>query len=88
MYRNTLRLSVMGQLNNILGILASILSIIAFFVSFHSVNKVKKIEKDVNNKLNLKINQPRHEIFTHKKANSGDNGTSVVGDGNNISGGR
>ena len=78
----------MDNLNNFLGIIASLLSIIAFVASVNSVKKVKEIEKNINTELNFKSKQSKNEVFTNRKASSGESGISVVGDSSTINGGR
>ncbi|UOR13601.1 hypothetical protein [Halobacillus amylolyticus] len=74
--------------NAILGILASILSICAILFSKKVSSKNKEIERYLKQELNITFDSSKKELFSSKKATSGDNGTSIIGDKNNTNGGK
>lgn len=76
----------METLNTILGIVASALSIGAIIFSKKTSDRNKEIEKILNQTLN--INTGSIESRTVKKAKSGKQGTSIIGDSNKVSGGK
>ncbi|MFS1133377.1 hypothetical protein [Enterococcus hirae] len=76
----------MEKINTVLGIVASLLSIGAIFYSQVTSNRTKKIEEIISEKMDIKIGSSNNEKNTVKKAVSGDNGNSVIGDNNTISG--
>lgn len=77
----------METVNIVLGIIASILSIFAIIFSKKVSDKNKRIEQTLKQKLNITIDSSKKEFFSIKKANSGDNGTSIIGDNNKGNGG-
>ncbi|HFE9852556.1 TPA: hypothetical protein ACGBG5_003358 [Enterococcus faecalis] len=76
----------MENINTFLGIIASLLSIGAIIFSKLSSDRTKEIEKIINKELNIRIESSKNERNTIKRATSGENGTSVVGDNNKLSG--
>ena len=78
----------MVTLNLVLGIIASILSISSFIVSKKVSDKNKVIEQYLKNELNISLDASKKDMFSSKKAVSGNNGNSIIGDGNKISGGK
>lgn len=78
----------METVNVILGIIASILSIIAVFFTKKVSDKNKKIEQYLKQELNFTMDSSKKDVLSIKKATSGDNGTSIVGDNNKYNGGK
>lgn len=76
----------METANAILGIVASILSIAAIFFSKKTSNRTKKIEKIISQEFDIHIGSKKEERNTYKKAISGDNGNSIIGDNNKVNG--
>lgn len=74
--------------NAVLGIIASILSISAFVFSKKVSDKNKKIEQYLKQELNITLDSSKKEVLSSKKATSGDNGTSIIGDSNHVNGGK
>jgi hypothetical protein len=74
--------------NLILGIVASILSIASIIFTKRVSAKNKEIEQHLKQELNIKLDSSKKDMFSSKKAISGDNGNSIIGDGNKISGGK
>lgn len=77
----------METVNIILGIVASLLSIFAIVFSKKVSDKNKEIEQYLNQELNIKIDLSKKDVLSSKKATSGDNGTSIIGDNNKYYGG-
>lgn len=78
----------MVTLNLVLGIIASIVSISSIILSKIVYDKNKVIEQYMKNELNISLDSSKKDMFSSKKAVSGNNGNSIIGDGNNISGGK
>lgn len=78
----------MENINLVLGIIASILSISSIVFSKKVSGKNKEIEQLLKQELNITIDSSKKDILSNKKAISGKNGNSVIGDGNNIRGGK
>ncbi|MFD3261400.1 hypothetical protein ACE3MQ_22660 [Paenibacillus lentus] len=78
----------METVNIVLGIIASILSIAGIIFSKKVSDKNKKIEQYLKQELNITLDSSKKEVLTSKKAKSGDNGTSIIGNNNKISGGK
>ena len=78
----------METVNILLGIIASILSIFSIFYSKKVSEKNKKIEQYLKQELNITIDTSKKELFSSKRAISGDNGTSIIGDNNKYNGGK
>lgn len=78
----------MLTVNLILGIIASILSIASIIFTTRVSAKNKEIEQYLKQELNITLDSSKKEKFTNKKAISGANGNSVIGDGNSIGGGK
>lgn len=76
----------MENINTFLGIIVSLLSIGAIFFSKLSSDRTKEIEKKISKELNIRNGSLKNEKNTIKRAVSGENGTSVVGDNNKLSG--
>lgn len=76
----------MDTLNGILGIIASTLSIAALFFSKKTSNRTKEIEKIISQKFDIHIGSKKEERKNYKKAVSGDNGNSIIGDNNKVNG--
>lgn len=74
--------------NLVLGIIASLLSIFSIIFSKRVAAKNKEIEQYLKQELNISFDTSKKENFTSKKAHSGDNGNSIIGDRNEISGGK
>lgn len=74
----------METANVILGIIASITSITATFISIRASNRSKKIEKILKQNLNI---DDSTKYIGKRKSKSGKNGTSIIGDNNNVIGG-
>lgn len=85
---NNVRGGLMETVNIVLGIIASILSISAIVFSKKVSDKNKKIEQILKQELNITIDSSKKEVFSSKKAISGDNGTSIIGDNNKYNGGK
>lgn len=77
----------METLNIILGIFASGLSIGTFIFSKKVSNQNKRIENYLKSELNIDLDKSKKEQFTNKKATSGNNGTSIIGNNNKFKGG-
>jgi len=78
----------METINLVLGIIASILSISSIIFSRKVSAKNREIEQNLKKNLNITLDSSKKDIFSSKKAISGENGNSIVGDGNNIGGGK
>ncbi|SDZ68641.1 hypothetical protein SAMN05421736_1379 [Evansella caseinilytica] len=78
----------METVNIVLGIIASILSISAIVFSKKVSDKNKKIEQYLEQELNITLNSSKKEVLSSKKATSGENGTSIIGDNNKVRGGK
>ncbi|HFK1531054.1 hypothetical protein [Bacillus sp. FSL R5-0677] len=78
----------MVTINLVLGIIASILSISSIIFSKRVSAKNKEIEQYLKQELNITLDSSKKDVFSPKKAISGENGNSIIGDGNNISGGK
>lgn len=75
-------------LNIVLGIIASSLSIFALIFSKKAADRNKKIEQYLKQNFNVTIDGTKNDVLTSKKAVSGKNGVSIIGDDNKINGGR
>lgn len=78
----------MENINLVLGIIASILSISSIIFTKKVSTKNKEIEQYLKQELKITLDSSKKDVLTSKKATSGDNGTSIVGDGNNVGGGK
>lgn len=78
----------METINIVLGIIASILSISAIVFTKKVSDDYKKIEQYLKQELNVTLDSSKKEILSSKKATSGDNGTSIIGDNNKYNGGK
>lgn len=78
----------METLNVVLGIIASVLSIFAVIFTKKVSDKNKKIERYLKRELNYVMDSSKKDILSVKKAKSGDNGTSIIGDNNEYNGGK
>ncbi|MDT2387912.1 MULTISPECIES: hypothetical protein [Enterococcus] len=76
----------METVNTILGIIASMLSIAAIVFSRKTSNRTKEIEKMISQKFDIHTGTKKEEKNTYKKAVSGNNGNSIIGDNNKVSG--
>ncbi|WP_342536517.1 hypothetical protein [Sporosarcina sp. FSL K6-3508] len=74
--------------NLILGIIASILSITSIIFTKRVSAKNREIEQHLKQELNITLDSSKKDILSSKKAVSGKNGNSIIGDGNNIRGGK
>lgn len=70
----------MENLDTVLGIVVSVLSIIGVLFAKKNSDEIKKIK----NILNINTSKIKKELFTNKKATSGNHGNSIIGDGNTI----
>ncbi|PEJ46590.1 hypothetical protein COL77_17060 [Bacillus wiedmannii] len=78
----------MVTINLVLGIIASILSISSIIFSKKVSAKNKEIEQYLKQELNITLDSSKKDVLSRKKAVSGENGNSIIGDGNSISGGK
>lgn len=78
----------MVTVNLVLGIIASILSICSIIFSKKVSAKNKEIEQHLKQELNITLDSSKKDVLSSKKAISGENGNSIIGDGNNIRGGK
>ncbi|MCM3441417.1 hypothetical protein ACUIJN_19365 [Metabacillus halosaccharovorans] len=78
----------MVTINLVLGIIASILSISSIIFSKKVSAKNKEIEQYLKQELNITLDSSKKDVFSSKKAISGKKGTSIIGDGNNVRGGK
>lgn len=85
---NNVRDEPMETINIVLGIIASLLSISAIVFSKKVSDKNKLIEQILKQELNITIDSSKKEVFSSKKAISGGNGTSIIGDNNKYNGGK
>ncbi|MCV9887024.1 hypothetical protein [Metabacillus halosaccharovorans] len=74
----------MVTINLVLGIVASILSISSIVFSKKVSAKNKEIEQHLKQELNITLDSSKKGVLSSKKAISGKNGNSIIGDGNNV----
>lgn len=78
----------MDNINLMLGIIASLLSIISIVCSKKTSDKNKAIENYLKKELNITLDLSEKDMFSVKKAKSGRNGNSIIGNNNNLNGGK
>ena len=78
----------MVTINLVLGIIASILSIFSIAFSKKVSARNKEIEQHLKQEFNVTLDSSKKDVLSSKKAVSGESGNSIIGDGNNIRGGK